>query len=330
MTKMPFSEVRRFTDPDDYAAAIRQGAAQVTVTARGRFAAQLIRIDLHRLWMQRLSENVARIKHTDGRGGRAVIAFPTHPDTSQSWNGIELHPSSIIRHREGGGYYQRSTVAASYAAMSLPLADIASVGAALAGCDLTPPRDAQIITPPPAAMAKLQRLHASAGQLADTAPEVIAQPEAARGLEQALVEAMVGCLAAGDTFEERAAQRRHRLIMRRFHQVIEERSEQPLYVPEICKAIGVAGRTLRLCCQEQLGTSPKHYLMVRRMHLARRDLSRSNTGATTVTEIASRHGFWQFGQFAGVYRSLFGELPSATLARPPEDRPTALRRPLMP
>ena len=68
------SDVRSFTDPDDYA-AIRQSSAQLTVTGRGYFTGQIIRIDLHRLWMQRFSDNLPRIAHMDSRGGRAVISF---------------------------------------------------------------------------------------------------------------------------------------------------------------------------------------------------------------------------------------------------------------
>jgi AraC-like DNA-binding protein len=165
------------------------------------------------------------------------------------------------------------------------------------------------------AMARLQHLHAAAEHLAKTRPDIIAQPESARGLEQALVEAMVACLAAGDASEEHSARRRHELITRRFHRVVAEHAGQPLYIPEICKAIGVAERTLRVCCHEQLGVSPKQFLLMRRMHFARRDLSRTDPKTTTVTEIATRHGFWQFGQFAGQYKSTFGELPSVTLAR---------------
>ena len=191
-----------------------------------------------------------------------------------------------------------------------------SVGAAIAGVDLAPPRDALIVTPSPSAMAKLQRLHAAAAQLAEDAPAVIAHPEAARGLEQALIEALVGCLGTGEVREDRSALRQHALILRRFRRAVEEDPDEPLYIPELCKAIGVADRTLRTCCQEQLGMGPKRYLLLRRMHLARRALRESDPTATTVTEIATRYGFWQFGRFSGEYNSLFGELPSATLGHP--------------
>jgi transcriptional regulator GlxA family with amidase domain len=199
--------------------------------------------------------------------------------------------------------------------MSLPVEEMAFLGARIAGCDLTPPKQALTLTPAPKAMARLQRLHAAAGRLAEDAPEIIAQPEAARGLEQALVEALVACLGEGANDQDRLAQRHHSLIMRRFRRAVEENPDQPLYIPELCAAIGVSDRSLRVCCQEQPGMSPKRYLLLRRMHLARRALRDSSPGVTTVTEIATQFGFWQFGRFAGEYRALFGEAPSITLHR---------------
>jgi hypothetical protein len=54
-----------------------------------------------------------------------------------------------------------------------------------------------------------------AGQLAEDAPEIIASPEAARGLERSLIEAMVACLTNGEGREDRSARRRHAMILRR-------------------------------------------------------------------------------------------------------------------
>jgi AraC-like DNA-binding protein len=155
--------------------------------------------------------------------------------------------------------------------MSFPVEDIAAVGEAMAGTDLAPPHDAMLVTPSPAAMARLQRLHAAAVSLAEDAPEIIDHPEAARGLEQVLIEAMADCLANREDRANSLAQGQHAIGMRRFRRFVGEK-EQPLFIPEICKAIGVSSRTLQACCHEHLGMGPKHYLLLRRMHLARRAL----------------------------------------------------------
>jgi AraC-like DNA-binding protein len=315
---MPSSSVHTFTDPDDYAASVRATTAHLTIVERGCFAAKLIRIDLHDLSMGRFSESLPRVAHAEVLTGRANISFRTQPGPSLVTSGLELHQADILHRGAVHDYFQQSTGSANFGSVSLPVEELVSVGAEVAGCDLTPPRDALAVRPPPGAMARLQHLHAAAGTLAENAPAVIANPAASHGFEQALIEALMECLGAGDVNEDRSALRQHASIMRRFYREIEEHLDQSLYVPELCTAIGVSERTLRVCCQEYLGVSPKRYLILRRMHLVRRALRESSPTATTVTEIATRYGFWQFGRFAGEYRSIFGELPSTMLARPAE------------
>jgi AraC-like DNA-binding protein len=99
---------------------------------------------------------------------------------------------------------------------------------------------------------------------------------------------MMHCLGDGQTYEDRAASRQHAAIMRRFRRVIEEHLDDPLYIPELCRKIGTSLRTLQTCCQEHLGMGPKHYLVLRRMHMLRRALRHSSPDKTTVTETARR------------------------------------------
>lgn len=93
--------------------------------------------------------------------------------------------------------------------MSLPTDVMASISHTMVGQDLTPPQENLTLRPPAEAMARLQRLHETAGHLAEDAPAVLAHPEAVRGLEQALIEAMIDCLHNGEVNEDRAALRQH-------------------------------------------------------------------------------------------------------------------------
>jgi AraC-like DNA-binding protein len=108
-------------------------------------------------------------------------------------------------------------------------------------------------------------------------------------------------------------------VIGRFEDFLAANRYEPVYLAEICAAIGVSERTLRSCCQEHLGMGPMHYLWLRRMQLARRSLLSADPAIKTVTEIATAHGFGELGRFAVEYRTLFGESPSATLKRPSQD-----------
>ena len=105
---MPSSAVRTFTDPDDCAALIRNTKAEVTVTGRGEFTAQIISINLHRLWMQRFSDNLPRVGHSAGRSGRVIISFRTHPGPSLLWGGTEMRLTNLVRHSEGESTFARA------------------------------------------------------------------------------------------------------------------------------------------------------------------------------------------------------------------------------
>jgi AraC-like DNA-binding protein len=291
---------------------------ELTILGRGCFAAQLVNVNLHHLSMRRLSDNLARVAHSTDDPGLATISFRTLPGASLRRSGVEMLESNITRRAQAESYFQQSAGLTHFGSITLPIEIMASVGATVGGCDLTPVKDALTVTPPPFAISKLLKLHATAGHLAEHAPAIIALPEAARGLEQALIGAMADCLGPGGVNEDRSALRHHAAIMRKFHTAIERHLDQPLYIPELCVEIGASERTLRVCCQEYLGMSPKRYLLMRRMRLVWRALRDSAVTDTTVTEVATQYGFWQFGRFAGEFKALFGESPSITLARPIE------------
>ncbi len=143
----------------------------------------------------------------------------------------------------------------------------------------------------------------------------LASPKAADALERAYLRPMVMCLLHGEARKESIPFGRRSLLAKRFEAAVEANVDVPLLIPDLCRLVGVSERTLRTLCQEQLGVSPQRFLALRRLHLARRALLRSDGHSTTVTEIATGCGFWELGRFAAIYKSLFGESPSATLHR---------------
>jgi AraC-like DNA-binding protein len=327
---MPSSAVRTFTDPDAYFGGIRNLQIDGLVVRGGEFRAKSTRIDLHRLFMCGFEENLPRVMKVTPSGRRAGILFATHPDQpTMLMNGIEISQGQIARAGLHLEWYLRSSAPCKWGTMSLTPEDLAAAGETIIGRELVPPSSARSATPPLPALSRLRKLHEATRHLAKTVPDVLAKPELGHAIEQTLVEAMVFCLADSHSDDVRNVWRRRAMIMQRLEEALQANSGAPLYVSQLCAAVRVSYPTLRGCCQEYLGMGPKRYLLLRRMHLARRALRRADREKTTVTEVATDYGFWGFGRFSVVYRSLFGESPSATLLRPPEDpRPGKFGSPL--
>jgi AraC-like DNA-binding protein len=313
---MPSSAVQKFTEPDEYAPAGQHAHTRLLAIKRPvDFGAKFTSIELPNLRVNQFSDTLPRVARIGIVGDRILFGFLAQPGAGPITGGIEMMSDKLHQMRAAGQeFYHQTPDSSSYVTVSLPAVLMTDLDD-LAG---RVPTHSDLIkhAPPPAALAKLRRLNEAAGALAEDAPAVLASLEAARSLEQAFIGALVACFDGDESREDRTASRQHTAIMRRFYQAIEECSGQPLYVPEVCKAVGASERTLRTCCEEHLGMGPKHYLLLRRLHLFRRALWENGPGDTTVTELATRYGFWQFGRLAVEYKALFGEAPSVTLARP--------------
>jgi AraC-like DNA-binding protein len=315
------SSVAVFNDTLPYQAALQGAQVELFPTGKGEFRAELTKIKLQRLWMQRGRENLPRIWVASVSPDRAAVGFLADADQpAVRHRGADVAPGEIIVD-DANVMHRRTEAPCHWASMSLPPEDFAAAGHALAGGEMTVPSVSHLVRPRPALMARLLRLHQTAERLAKTKPGTLARPEVARALEQQLIHALVACLTEGTVTEKGSAGHHHAAVIARLEELLAANHDRALYLAEICAATGVSERTLRVCCQEHMGMGPVHYLWLRRMHLARRALVRADPARATVTEIATEFGFWELGRFSVAYRTLFGESPSASLRRPPADPP---------
>jgi AraC-like DNA-binding protein len=264
-------------------------------------------------------ENVPAIMRSSPKvKNRTALLFLSDPHQGSFQHGsLEMSPGEVLVYGQGVTNYYRTSGPFRISYASLSNDDLAAAVEAIAGRELALPPEPRIIRPAAVSVSRLAALHSAAGHLAKATPGLLARPAIADALEQELVHAMARCLADPMPNEARREAVRRTRVIARFEEYLAARKYEPVHLPEICAAIGASERTLRTCCHEHLGVGPVRYLWLRRMNLSHRALLRADAAKTTVTAVATDHGFWELGRFSVDYRALFGEGPSATLHRPP-------------
>ncbi|WP_159998154.1 helix-turn-helix domain-containing protein [Roseomonas sp. 18066] len=311
----------RFTDPEAMAQALR-GVSPATagpypaIVAGRPFEGELAVGMLHRLGIA-VGRFAQAIPQSAGIAGQHTFMMATEPGLTRRVSGWRLGEGQIFHFRPS-----EQTVASSphgqpwaFGIIAVPFDRMAAERAALGALASLPLDDDRMFQAPRAPQQRLLALLQDFARLAREAPWVLAAPAPARALSGSLLEALLACLDQGQLRRDRAALRRHRQIVARLDQALRDRPEEMLSLGDLCRAAGVAPRTLGLACQEFLGMGPVQHARGRRLDLVRQHLLAADPARSQVTGVAMRFGFWELGRFAAAYRARFGERPSATLQR---------------
>ena len=301
-----------YTDPDDFRANVPGARVNLVLTSGEAFRARLTWVTLRHFALVAIEEAAPRIAFISPDPALVFISFPVRGQPLT--NGVRLRRGDFVLHGAGEHLHQLAEGSTRWGQISIRSADLVRFGRTLLRAKLTPPRQVQFLRARTKVGSNILRLHAQACRLAVTKPNMIAHREVAHSIEQELIVAVVNLLSASDVRDRTAGNRRQAEIMVRFEKVLAAQKHQPS-LSVLCAAIGVSQRTLRHYCRAFLGCSPLTYMRCRRLNSARSALSKSNRKDTTVAAIARNHGFSEVGRFAGAYRALFGETPSAVLLR---------------
>jgi AraC-like DNA-binding protein len=307
--------VLTFSDPDAYAAAFGDTRIDLTITAAGGFKAQLTWLHLKDIRVYRCCESLARISYVSLSREPSFLSFPIGAESAVS-GGYSVRNGDIIFHSRGERMHQLFNGACQWGLIALSAERLAICSVALTGQPILSPWTSKVIRPSRTKLSRFQRLFTHACRLAESG-KMSELPEAARALEDELLHAIVHCLAGHEADERLRARRHHADVMVRFEEALRKCVDEKPSMPELCADIGVAERTLRMCCAEFLGISPTRYLLLQRLNKTRAALERADPSTTSVAEIARDHQFLELGRFAVTYRIAFGESPSVTLHRDP-------------
>jgi AraC-like DNA-binding protein len=222
----------------------------------------------------------------------------------------------VLLYRPGGEHFAHASGAISWVYLSLPAQSWPRFAATIAGSDgLAISDNCRFLQPRPETLAVLQNTLRRALQVLQTTPGALDEPTARQNLQQTLLGCFARAIADADGMTDdgprpRISQTR---VVCKAQDFLEANLHAAVYINELCAATGVSERTLRNAFRKMYGVGPNSYLKLRRLNQVHRLLKRNDAPQMTVTEAATRCGFWDMSRFAVEYRALFGQTPSQTL-----------------
>jgi hypothetical protein len=265
---MPSSVTSVFREAEDFAVAMREeGCLVLLVTGSGQFRARLTQVALLSLRLSATDELLPRIALIAVPADTILVSLPRGRGPAQICGGVRLASGEIMTLGASQRLHMRTDGPCRWGSIWLPAADLVQYGSALTGEAFSVPSAARRWRPRPAMMSHLRHLHSAAIGLVERRSRAMIDAEAAHGLEQQLIYALIECLSKSSAIEAAPATSEHREVVLRLEALLQTDPERPFRTTKICKTLGITPRSLRISCEEQLGMGPTEYIRRRRLQL---------------------------------------------------------------
>jgi AraC-like DNA-binding protein len=300
--------LRSIEDVDAMASALSDGleADYVQLEPR-RFVVRWSIVHVTGLVVQFGSGDLAIVRRLRVPQDRWAFVVPLELPRSGRWNGRAVHADDIIVCPPGSELFAFDPRGTRFAIISVgsgtPLASAVreATGPAAAPVTIAGGASAQVLRD---SLERLRR-RAESGRT-----DGLDATSLARGIAGAIAGCVTQRRDEGPTSKPSASRSG---IVWRAEQFFRSRVGETVSIAQLSSVAGVSERSLRNAFYDVYTTSPKRYMKLWQLHQVRRALRHPDVGGETVTDVATLHGFFELGRFAGEYKSLFGEAPSQTL-----------------
>lgn len=307
----PFVNRRTFSDSDEAAASISGAAVEYSLLAPPLRKWTLDEVRLEGIVAGACETGAAFGAMGACRPGLHTFMLPLEHGANWMVNGQAIAPSSLAYFAPNAEHVAAIDTPVEWARVQITPEDFEPIFAMSRARDFTVRSPVAVFHPSTRSLAGLKRALRTTIQAARDRPELLASEAIRNTLRKLVLDSLLDVFPSPISREKL----RYRDLTSRTHEFLRANAQIPISVAELCQFLSVSERSLRRLFREVFGTSPAHYLRVRRFHQARRALKDPSDVEATVTSVSNALGFLDMGRFASDYRELFGELPSQTLAR---------------
>jgi AraC family transcriptional regulator, ethanolamine operon transcriptional activator len=268
--------------------------------------------------LQLLRETTSQSVHQAGRAweGSSTFGVPLSMEGNAYFGGHKLRPGDAIVLGGGNELDFRTPRQLDIIAVSLDTVVLSDYADKVEHyvIDQTGVTDTKVLVSDPAQVEGFGQFLRTTLDSVFATPDLLRYPQLQKALEEAILGSVLALIGkVGSTQKAMISCVSRSEVVKRAKEYVRSHVDESLTIGDLCREIKVSRRTLQYSFQDVLDINPVAYIRATRLNGVRRALKSANPQKDTVQDIAARWGFWHLSHFCTDYKSMFGELPSATL-----------------